>query len=41
MSEEVINIYCRYLGEDPDLAISLTARAVAIEEWEVRQILEV
>jgi hypothetical protein len=40
MREAVINTYTRYEGEDYDLAITLTARVLFLEESSVRQILE-
>ena len=39
MREAVISTYFRYQGEDHDLAITLTARALYLEESTVRQII--
>jgi hypothetical protein len=40
MREAVITAYSRYQGEDHDLAITLTARALHLEESTVRQIID-
>ena len=40
MREAVISTDFRYQGEDHDLAITLTARFLHMEESSVRQILE-
>ena len=40
MIESIIRTFERYSGEDHDLAVSLTARALRIDECEVRKILD-
>ena len=39
--ERIIETYNRYAGENHDLAISLTARELDIEEFRVRTIIDV
>ena len=38
--ETIIETYARYAGENHDLAISLTAREINIEEYPVRTIID-
>lgn len=38
--EKIENTYARYANEDHDLAVSLTARELGIEESEVRFAIE-
>ena len=38
--ERIIETYARYVGENHDLAISLTARELDIEEFRVRTIID-
>ena len=38
--ERIIEAYARYAGENHDLAISLTARELDIEEFHVRTIID-
>ena len=38
--ERIIETYTRYAGENHDLAISLTARELYIEEFRVRTIID-
>ena len=38
--ERIIEIYARYVSENHDLAISLTARELGIDEFRVRTIID-
>ena len=38
--EKIIETYARYAGENHDLAISLTARELDIDEFRVRTIID-
>lgn len=40
MIEAIIRSYQRYAGEDHDLAVTLTARALGVDEFIVRNLVE-
>lgn len=40
MTESIIRTFQHYVADDYDLAISLTARTLRIDEFEVRNVLD-